>query len=144
MEIDYRAIGKRVKNARINAHITQEELSETINMSLSHISNIETGNTKLSLPTLITIADALSVTADDLLCDNNSQSVTVYQNELQKLVADCSYHEMRIITDIVQAAVISLRQNDNNLKKQNSAYNNHQSIPTGYIIADSFFQNGAL
>lgn len=113
MEIDYRAIGKRVKNARINAHITQEELSETINMSLSHISNIETGNTKLSLPALITIANALSVTADDLLCDNNSQSVIVYQNELQKLVSDCSYHEMRIITDIVQTVITSLRKNDN-------------------------------
>lgn len=113
MEIDYRAIGKRVKNARINAHITQEELSETIHMSLSHISNIETGNTKLSLLTRITIANALSVTADDLLCDNNSRSVTVYQNELQKLVSDCSYHEMRIIIDIVQTAIVSLRKNSN-------------------------------
>lgn len=111
MDIDYRAIGKRVKSARKNAHLTQEELSEKINMSLSHISNIETGNTKLSLPAILEIADALSVSADELLCDNNTQTVAVFQNELQKLVADCSYREMQIITDIVRATIETLRKN---------------------------------
>lgn len=113
MEIDYRAIGKRVKSARINAHLTQEELSEKINMSLSHISNIETGNTKLSLPAILEIANALSVSVDELLCDNNTQTVAVFQNELQKLVADCSYREMQIITDIVKTTIETLRKNEN-------------------------------
>lgn len=111
MDIDYRAIGKRVKSARINAHLTQEELSEKINMSLSHISNIETGNTKLSLPAILEIANALSVSVDELLCDNNTQTVTVYQNELQKIVSDCSYNEMQIITDVVKTLVETLRKN---------------------------------
>ena len=111
MDIDYRAIGKRVKAARINAHFTQEELSEKINMSLSHISNIETGNTKLSLPAILEIANALSVSVDELLCDNNTQTVTVYQNELQRIVSDCSYNEMQIITDVVKTLIESLRKN---------------------------------
>lgn len=113
MEIDYRAIGKRVKSARINAHLTQEELCEKINMSLSHISNIETGNTKLSLPALLEISNALSVSVDYLLCDNNTQTVVVFQNELQKLVADCNYREIQIITEIVKTTIEALRKNEN-------------------------------
>lgn len=52
MELDYRAIGKRIKIARIKADLTQEALAEKASLSTTHMSNIETGNSKLSLPTI--------------------------------------------------------------------------------------------
>ena len=70
MELDYKAIGKRIKIARIKADLTQERLAERINISPTHLSNIETGTTRVSLSTMISIANALSVTSDDLLCDS--------------------------------------------------------------------------
>ena len=60
MEIDYKAIGQRIKIARIKKGITQESVANIINMTPSHMSNVETGKTKVSLPTLIAIANALS------------------------------------------------------------------------------------
>ncbi|WP_332849927.1 helix-turn-helix transcriptional regulator, partial [Clostridioides difficile] len=53
MEIDYKAIGQRIKIARIKKGITQESVANIINMTPSHMSNVETGKTKVSLPTLI-------------------------------------------------------------------------------------------
>ena len=47
MELDYKSIGKRVKIARIKAELTQNQLSETA--SPTHLSNIETGTTRVSL-----------------------------------------------------------------------------------------------
>ena len=44
MELDYRAIGKRIKIARIKADLTQEALAEKASLSTTHMSNIETGN----------------------------------------------------------------------------------------------------
>ena len=70
MELDYKAIGKRVKIARIKADLTQEKLAEQIELSPTHLSNIETGTTKVSLTTIVNIANALSVSVDDLLCDS--------------------------------------------------------------------------
>lgn len=70
MELDYKAIGKRIKIARIQVDLTQEKLAEYVNLSPSHMSNIETGTTKVSLTTIVNIANALSVSVDDLLCDN--------------------------------------------------------------------------
>ena len=70
VELNYKAIGKRIKIARINAEMTQENLAALANLSPSHMSNIETGTTKVSLTTIVNIANVLSVTVDDLLCDN--------------------------------------------------------------------------
>ena len=70
MELDYKAIGKRIKIARIQKDMTQEKLAEAIELSPTHLSNIERGCGKISLTTLVNIANALSVTVDDLLCDN--------------------------------------------------------------------------
>lgn len=67
MELDYKAIGKRIKIARIQVDLTQEKLAEYVNLSPSHMSNIETGTTKVSLTTIVNIANALSVSVDDLL-----------------------------------------------------------------------------
>lgn len=43
MELDYKALGKRIKIARIKADMTQDRLSTIRDISPSHISNIETG-----------------------------------------------------------------------------------------------------
>lgn len=76
-EIDYKAIGRRIKIARIKKDLTQEFVAATVNIAPSHMSNIETGKTKVSLPTLIAIANALSVSVDTLLCDNVLSSKTI-------------------------------------------------------------------
>ena len=59
MELDYKAIGKRIKIARIKADMTQEMLAEKIELSPTHLSNIETGTTRVSLATIVSIANGL-------------------------------------------------------------------------------------
>lgn len=65
MELDYRSIGRRIKIARIKADLTQEALAERVPLSTTHMSNIETGSSKLSLPTIVALANALSVSVDE-------------------------------------------------------------------------------
>ena len=70
MELDYKALGKRIKIARINADLTQDRLSTILELSPSHMSNIETGTTRISLTALVNIANALGVSVDDLIYDS--------------------------------------------------------------------------
>lgn len=49
MNIDYKAIGVRIKAARARKGVTQGYIAEVTGLSTPHISNIETGNTKLGL-----------------------------------------------------------------------------------------------
>lgn len=51
--------------------LSQEELAEKIGISVTHMSHIETGNTKLSLPVFVELSRALEVRTDELLSDNN-------------------------------------------------------------------------
>ena len=41
MELDYKKIGIRIKEERLNRNISQEKLAELINMSKEHVSHIE-------------------------------------------------------------------------------------------------------
>ena len=69
MNIDYKAIGVRIKAARARKGVTQGYIAEVTGLSTPHISNIETGNTKLGLPTIIHLANVLDVSVDELLSE---------------------------------------------------------------------------
>lgn len=70
MELDYQAIGTRIRRFRKEQGLTQQLLAELSNQEPSNISHIERGATKLSLPTIVNIANSLGITVDDLLCDS--------------------------------------------------------------------------
>lgn len=117
MELDYKAIGKRIKIARIKADLTQEKLSEAVGVSPTHLSNIETGTTRVSLTTIISIANALKVTADDLLCDSIIKAKVQIEKDIAVILEDCDEYEIRVIRDLAAAAKESLRR-DERLRKQ--------------------------
>lgn len=108
MSIDYVSIGHRVRRERKRQNLTQQVLAELSGQSTTNISHIERGKTKLSLPTLVNIANALAISADTLLCENVEETKYVLEDELAQLVGDCSTQEMRAIINIVQALKASL------------------------------------
>ncbi len=110
MVIDYKSIGKRIKIARVKADLTQERLAEIIDLSPTHLSNIETGTTRVSLATLVNLANALSVTLDDLLCDSVIKVKAPFQKDIAALLADCDEYEIRMIKDLLAAIKATLRR----------------------------------
>lgn len=112
MELDYKAIGKRIKIARIKKGITQEAVSDMVDISPAHVSNIETGNTKVSLPTLIAVANALSVSIDTLLCDTITASRVIFEQEAKDLFQDCNDQELKILVDVLRATKDTLRKHN--------------------------------
>ena len=67
--MDMIAIGNRIKAAREQAHLTQEELAEIVDISPTHMSVIERGVKTPKLDTFVKIANALHLSADALLQD---------------------------------------------------------------------------
>lgn len=117
MELDYKAIGKRIKIARIKADMTQERLAEVVGLSPTHLSNIETGTTRVSLNAIVSLANALSVTVDDLLCDSVIQSKPQFEQDIATILEDCDEYEIRMVKDMAQALKDTLRR-DAHLRKQ--------------------------
>ncbi len=111
MELDYRAIGKRIKIARIRADLTQEALADRVNLSPSHMSNIETGTTRVSLTTIVNLANALGVTVDDLLCDNLAHARPQLERDIQEALADCGEDELRLVKEVSRSVLDAVRRN---------------------------------
>ncbi len=110
MELDYAAIGVRVRRYRKEKGLTQQTLAELSNQEPSNISHIERGATKLSLPTVVNIANALGVTVDDLLCDSLAQARSSFESEALSLLSDCSHRELVVITETLRSLKETLRR----------------------------------
>ena len=108
--MDYVKIGMRVRHFRRREGLSQEELAEKIDISVPHMSHIETGNTKLSLPVFVALTEALGIRADELLHDPASDQSAVLR-ELTALLDTCTPAQARCIADIAKAAKRSLDQN---------------------------------
>ena len=101
--MNYYEIGQRIRKYRKALGLSQEQLAEKIDISVTHMSHIETGNTKLSLPVLVGMANALGVQTDDLLCGSCSGK-GIAQDEIIELLNSCDEKEVKIMLDILRAA----------------------------------------
>jgi len=110
MEINYKDIGKRIQEKRLELGITQEKLAETIDLTDGHLSGIENGKTKFSFPTIVNIANALNTSLDVLTCCSLVQGVNILQNEFSALLSDCTTEETVLIIDTVKSMKKSLKQ----------------------------------
>ncbi len=108
--MDYYAIGQRIRKFRKAHNMAQEELAEKIGISTTHMSHIETGNTKLSLPVLVSLATTLDVRTDDLLFDNPNASFNDIGNEITLMLETATPQELQFLRDIVRSTQISIRK----------------------------------
>ena len=106
--MNYYEIGQRIRRYRKAYHLSQEQLAEQIGISTTHMSHIETGNTKLSLPVFVDIAKALSVRTDELLYDISDIDKTASKQELLEILDSCSPNEMYFLTDVIKSIKISM------------------------------------
>lgn len=106
--MNYYEIGQRIRKFRKACGLSQEELAEKVGISTTHMSHIETGNTKLSLAVFVDIANALSVQTDDLLHDQPRSSKTNMKEKIDEVLDTCTLKEAYILLDIMKSAKISL------------------------------------
>ena len=110
MEIDYRAIGMRIRRQRKALGLTQKKLAELSFQEPSNISHIERGATKLGLPTIIHIANALHCSVDELLCDSLEETHQSYEKVASSILEGCSNREKAIITESMLTLKESLQK----------------------------------
>ena len=66
----YKDFGRRVKQQRKLAQLTQEKLAEKAGISFAFVGHIERGTRKCSVDTLVKLANALGVSPNTLLQDS--------------------------------------------------------------------------
>ena len=106
--MDYYKIGQNIRKIRKAHGLSQEELAEKVNISTTHMSHIETGNTKLSLQVFADLAVALEVSTDVFLDTLSTITTSSCLNEIISVLERCTAQEAKIIADVVKATKLSM------------------------------------
>ena len=102
MSLNYSIIGVRLKQARLNKKITQEQLAEMIDVSVTYISRIERGSTGINLKRLSEICDILGVSEGDILNGTSRTSPVYLSKEFNSLLKNCPVEKIELIYKIAK------------------------------------------
>jgi len=111
MAINYKLIGRRVKETRCRKNLSQAMLAEFTDSYVAYIGHIETGRKQASLESLVRIANVLNTTVDYLLAGNLVKETGAYVSELSWIFEDCSTYEKQIIVDLATSVKDILSRN---------------------------------
>lgn len=101
--MDYYAIGQRIRKYRKAKGLSQEQLAEIVDISTTHMSHIETGNTKLSLQVFADLAEALQVNVDSLLTDVNMTNKQQTYQEIMDILDQCTPAQAQALKEIISS-----------------------------------------
>lgn len=99
--MNFEEIGKRIRKRRIELGLTQEELAEKVDVSITYIGAIERFTSKCSIETLASISEILDLNMDYLLfgvtpknCDSTFSKImdTLPQSNKQLFVNLCVFY----------------------------------------------------
>ena len=118
--VNYEDLGKRIRRKRSENHISQAALAEMIQVSVQHMSNVENAKTKVSLETVIEIANALDCSLDELVCGSlKKQSRQIYQDEVALLLEVMQDSELKIMPDVLKNIDYIYRTGVKSAQKEN-------------------------
>ena len=99
-EISYVEIGNRIRLEREKFDMTREKLAELLNLSPYFLGQIERGERKMSISTLISISECLHISIDYLFFEQ--MNINTNNNALHSLINKCSEKEINVIEGLIK------------------------------------------
>ena len=109
-------VGKRIQDARKAIGMTQADLADKLDISVSHMSSIETGRANFGVETLMKITEILQVSADSLLRTDIPEVSVIYAGDLDALLKGCTAEEVESMLNMLwqmKTALIKARPTEN-------------------------------
>jgi transcriptional regulator with XRE-family HTH domain len=103
--VDNVRIGNIIKQARINQNMTQEQLSEAVDITPAFIGHIERGDRSLSLTTLAGIANTLNIPMYYLFSEKEITPDEKTLHDFLQLVDGRPQRTKDAVLDIIRAAL---------------------------------------
>ena len=103
-------IGTRIRESRKAKKLSQNELSEIVQVSPSYMSDIENGKVNISLEVFMRLTEALQVSADWLLRTDVPQVAHIQSGELAEILSDCSAQETQALIKMLRSMKNTIRE----------------------------------
>ncbi len=100
--MDYKLLGKRIREERIKLNLTQEQLAEYVDISTSYMGQIERGERSVTLDSLLRISNRLSVSVDYLLRELTDIDETNIVGQFKQLIYGKSLNHKQMAIDVIR------------------------------------------
>lgn len=104
---DFHIIGNKLLSVRKRLGMTQAEVAEAAGLSDRTYADIERGTVNMRIETVLRVCDALHITPDEILTEENV-SATVHQNELWERLNACSSKDRETALQLLSVFLKSL------------------------------------
>lgn len=105
MALDYTIIGERLKKARLEKNLTQEQLAEQIDVSIAFLSRVERGSSHINLKRLTQICSILGI-SEGLILNGASEDSSDYLNaDFKEILEKASPDKQKLIYKIAEIIV---------------------------------------
>ncbi|RXZ79908.1 XRE family transcriptional regulator [Paenibacillaceae bacterium] len=105
MAFDYSVIGSRIRQAREEQGITQEQLAEQLDVSNAYISKIERGKTPINLDRLSQLCMLLEESTEYILNGADRSNDDYLRNEIMVMLENCSPAKIKLITQLIKSVI---------------------------------------
>ena len=103
--MDSNTLGKRIREARMEKHYTQQQLAELAGIGQMYLGEIERGTKMPSLKSFIRIIETLDIAADYVLRDELSSGKHYIYDEITQKLKGLSPKQRKAAADILDAYV---------------------------------------
>lgn len=104
--MDFKGIGNRIKNRRLELKLTQEQLAELIGVSDTYIGAIERATSKFSIETFVKIAQALKLNSDYLLFGTTAENI---DNRFSQIIKDIPEEKQELFISLCESIAEKLK-----------------------------------
>lgn len=105
---DFRAIGNKLLAIRKKAGLTQIEVAEAANLSDRTYADIERGTVNMRIETVLKICEALQITPDEVLTEDNP-NLSAKQAELLDELNKCTVHQKETALELLAVYLRSIK-----------------------------------
>ena len=105
MSIDYAVLGQRIKQARLAKKMTQETLSEKLDVSVAFLSRVERGTSHINLLRLTQISNILGVSEGELLSGTANISNNYMNREFAQLIKRCPKEKQKLVYNVIKTII---------------------------------------
>ena len=100
--IDYKELGKRIRDERKHQGFTQEKLAELADISDSFMGHIERGGRTLSIETLAKLANALNLSIEYIVCGEFNYQPDMLPEDMSAALKRMSGSQRKVFMNIMK------------------------------------------
>lgn len=109
--MDYKRLGKRIREERLRLNLTQAQLAESIDISDTYMGAIERGEQSLALDTLVRLVNRLGVTVDYMLADSVTDNDSNIMEQFKQIIDNQPLERKQMAINVLRTIFSYFDQN---------------------------------